>query len=162
MKTSDSMLKIFRTKVEEARRRGGRNNLISFERYNSEGRPRETDLRILIDGSSSHPEVRGDAHGALTQLFREEATLQFSPKQLVEAVYKNPMKVDHQQYYDLKKNEVTGRGGIHLGVEIAMDDRGELTRTFYVRGPWLGQRIKQNMRAYMKDSKKLLPPDAEL
>ncbi len=162
MKTPDSTLQIFRRKVEEARTYGGRINLVSFERYNSGGRSRETDLRILVDDQSLYPEVRGDARGALTQLFREEATLQTSPKQLVEAVYRNPKKVNHQQYYDLKNNEVTGRDGIRLGVEIAMDDRGELTRTFYARGPWLGQRVIQNIRAYMKDSKKLLPPDSEL
>lgn len=161
MKAPDSMLQIFRTKVKEARTYGGRINLVSFERYNSKGRSRETDLRILFDDQSLYSEARGDARGALTQLFREEATLQISPKQLADAVYIHPKKVDHQQYYDLKKNEVMGRDGIRLGVEITMDDSGELTRTFYARGPWLGQRVIQNIQRHFQTSKKRPPPDGE-
>lgn len=162
MSTPDSMLQIFRTKVEEARRRGGRRDLISFKSQYPSYKSRATNLLILIDDISFHHKVRGDAHGALTELFREETALQTSPKQLVDITYRNPKNVNHQPYYDLKRNEVLGRDGIRLGVEIAMDDSGELKRTFYARGPWLGQRVIQNIRAYMKDSRKLLPPDAEL
>jgi len=162
MTTPDSMLTIFRTKVDEARRLGGRQNLVSFQWQYPDYWSRMTNLRVLTVDQSLHPEARGDANGALTQLFRDETSLQVSPTQLVDAVYRNPKRVRREQYYDLKEDEVSGRDGVRLGVEIRMDDQGELSRTFYARGPWLGQRIKQNFQRYLKDSKKLLPPAAEL
>lgn len=162
MKLPESILQIFRTKVEEARTHGGRRDLVSFKWQYPLGKSRATNLLILIDDISFHHKVRGDAHGALTELFIEETARKISPIQLVDRVYRNPKRVRREQYYDLKEHEVSGRDGVRLGVEIRMDDQGELSRTFYAQGPWLGKRIKQNIQRYLKDSKKLLPPDAEL
>jgi len=152
-----SVLKHFRANVERARTSGKRFDIVTF----AWARPLEDIPVVTIAGLDSEMVLRGDVDSALKQLFIEQTGSRMSLTRLINAAYKHPQSMTRESHIDVRHQVVLGARSIQLGVDIGLDDSRELFRTFYVKGPWVGERIRQSINARMRYSRSALPPDGE-
>lgn len=148
-----SPLRSLRRLVNQAEERGGRINLLSYTV--KQGIPDS----VVHIGESERRERFQDYRGPLNDLFIEQTGRSVSPTELVMNAHRHPEAIIHEQYFDIRRATAVGKEGVRIGVEIIMDDGGELKRTFFVNGPSWGTRLKRRIRTALSTTKNHLPPD---